>query len=229
MCNRGRVKEVIAFLLLLLVFTSVGAIAAEAVASAPVVTSSGEPPMYVQIIVGIFGTIFTMFIVPFLRNSSEAAKARLLQHQIDSSKSLLEQKQQILDMLQEFALSRAASIGEKRWPILAGKIMHGKMNEKSEIKEELKEWGEDLKQECLDYFSTQNIDLIKLLGESAIDQAIEFAANKVSPFPGKETAVHLLKDGAAKLLVDHGVDWVRDHMNASAQVVPVPIDPEVKA
>jgi hypothetical protein len=52
--------------------------------------------------------------------------------------------------------------------------------------------------------------LVETFGAQAIDDLIERAANAVSPFPGRDTAVALLKNGVADMLIDKGVDWMRE-------------------
>lgn len=68
------------------------------------------------------------------------------------------------------------------------------------IKKRLYAMGAGLKQEAQDYFSAQDVDLLVELGEPYLDKAIAYAANKVSPFPGKDTAIALLGGGADRLL-----------------------------
>ena len=102
----------------------------------------------------------------------------------------------------------AAAIAEKRFPQLAETIKSKGLNA-DEIKKELRMWGGDLKQEAQVYFDNQGIDLVKAVGDDALDSFIERAANKVSPFPGLDTAKELLKNKVSDFLIDKGVDWVK--------------------
>ncbi len=49
------------------------------------------------------------------------------------------------------------------------------------------------------------------MGDKALTELISAAASRVSPFPGKETAVELLDDKVVPLLLNYGVDWVRKY------------------
>ena len=82
---------------------------------------------------------------------------------------------------------------------------------KDAIKQELKIWGTELKNDALDYFQKQGLDLIAILGDAYLDKLIRWAADRVSPFPGKETAAALLEDELSNRLIKWGVDYTRKH------------------
>ncbi len=66
-----------------------------------------------------------------------------------------------------------------------------------------------MKQEAQVYFDNQGIDLVKAVGDDALDNLIERAANEVSPFPGRDTAKELLKSKVSNMVVEKGVEWIR--------------------
>jgi hypothetical protein len=159
-------------------------------------------------------TIVTLVLLPFLKQyltaHADAADAQAKLHEIDASKSLIEQKGIIMDRLKAYLWGSAAAIAEKRFPDLARLVIAGHLDADA-IKTELRHWGADLKAEAIFYFKGQGIDLVQTFGVVALDGLIERAANAVSPFPGKDTAEALLKDGIAPLLIDKGVEYMKAH------------------
>ena len=61
--------------------------------------------------------------------------------------------------------------------------------------------------------------VLAAVGDEFLDKLIERAANEVSPFPGKETAVALLTDNITDLLIEKGVDYVRAKYLSEAEVI----------
>lgn len=177
---------------------------------------------------GLVMTLVTVAILPFLKQylSAQAAAAneQAKLHQIDASKSLIEQKGLIMERLKAYLWGTAAAIVEKRAPDLCRRVMAGQLKTADQVKDELRAWGIDLKDQAIYYFKTQGVDLVATFGHAAIDNLIERAANAVSPFPGKETAVALLKDGVAPLLLDKGVEWMKRANLTTATAVTEPID-----
>jgi hypothetical protein len=161
----------------------------------------------------VISTLVVLVLVPFakqwLSNQAAAAAEQAKLHRIDASKSLVDQRGAILAQLEAYLLQRAAAIAEKEFPKLATLIIERQLTNPDQVKQLLRQWGRDLKGEALYFFNTQGIDLIATFGHPALDDLIEHVANRVSPFPGKDTAVALLKSGAASLLLDKGVEWMK--------------------
>ncbi len=204
-------------LLFVMVFCSCSVIfaadapATPAVNVTPIIDPAAQP-WYVQVILLVLSTIITMFLIPYLKQHANAAKEEAQLHQIDKTKSLLDQRQALLDMLNAYLLDRAASIAEDKWPDLARRIAAGQITNKDQIGAELMSWGVGLRQEAIDFFKLQGWDIVQAFGVEAIDKMIELAANKTSPFPGKETAVAILEQNVAPLLVDKGVHWMQNYV-----------------
>ena len=164
-----------------------------------------------DIIVAIVGALTTIVVVPLLNNLKEKAKSEQALNTINMQTSLLDQRQRVLKMLEWFLAEHALSIASTEFPRLANEVASGKLREPATIKAELYRWGERLKQEAKEFFSNQNIDLLAVVGEKALDQFIDAAAAKVSPFPGKETAVELLEAKVAPALLNYGCTWLRKY------------------
>ena len=165
-------------------------------------------PQWLEIVLAGLGALVTMFLVPFLKRKGLAAKAERGAHEAAAANSTINARGLLVSRLQEFLYGSAAAIAEKRFPQLAEAIKTKGLN-KDAIKKELRLWGGDLKQDALVYFDNQGIDLVKSVGGEWVDKLIERAANKVSPFPGRDTAKELLKSGVSDWLIDKGVDWVK--------------------
>lgn len=163
-----------------------------------------------ELVAVIMATVVTPFLVQFMRAKSAAAAAEAERARVVTNGELIDQKGVLLTRVKEYLWGSAAAIAEKRFPYLANAILAGQMKTVPEIKRELFAWGAQLRTEAITYFGHQGIDLVATIGEEALDALIERAANAVSPFPGKETAVALLKDGVAPLLLDKGIDWMRE-------------------
>lgn len=169
-------------------------------------------PAWLEAAVMVLGVIITTFLVPWLRRKTEAAKAEAAERRAGATKHELESKQDLTDMLKLYALEAAADIAERRFPILAQKIVNKELQDAAAIKAELYGWGKDLKQRIVDHFDLQGVNIVKALGSRYVEEIVEWAANKVSPFPGQETAKALLGQWggkAAEWLLNRGVVWVR--------------------
>lgn len=165
-------------------------------------------PAWIEILVAALSTLVVTFLVPFLRRKSQAAKAERDAHEASAANSTISARGLLVSRLQEFLYGSAAAIAEKRFPILASKIAEKNMSKK-EVKLELRKWGQMLKEDAYIYFGHQGIDLAKTVGGEWVNRMIERAANKVSPFPGRDTAKELLKNHVAEWLIENGVDWVK--------------------
>lgn len=155
-----------------------------------------------QLIISMLCTVVVPFVIQYLRAAAEHKRQ-------DAAKAGVQRKTIILDQVEGFVFDAAANIAEKRFPILAKKVVAGELTNSAQVHEELKSWGEDLKGQATEFFSNQGVDIAKEVGTEGLDKMIETAANRVSPFPGMETAKTLLKDQVAPMLAEKGVDYVR--------------------
>lgn len=168
-----------------------------------------EPSSLATIISGIIGTLITLFLIPYLHKKRAEATASAALLTADKTKSDIEGRGALVQRLKAFLYGAAGAIAEKEFPKLASDLIMGKVKTKDEIKGVLRSWGATLKKEAADYFEGQGIDIIAAVGDAALDRLIERAANKVSPFPGKETAVELLKDKVSNTIIDKGLVWIK--------------------
>lgn len=175
----------------------------------PPVASTAAAPWWAGLVMTIVSVVLLPFVKQYLTAHAAAADAAANLHQVDANKSLIDQRGAIMIQLESYLLKRASSIAESEFPRLAELIIAGKLKTVDDVKAVMRGWGATLKDEAIYFFKTQGIDLVATFGVTALDDLIEHAANAVSPFPGKETAVALLKDGIARLLLDKGVQWMK--------------------
>lgn len=185
------------------------------VAPAATDTASGGPA-WLTALVGIIGSLVTLFLLPWLRQKANAARAEAESNKSTAINTQITTKDILMDQAKAIALDMAASIAEKRFPALQAKVASGqlKLDAKS-IKEELYAWGKALKAEIIEHFDAQGINIVTALGDKYLDHVIEWAANKVSPFPGKDTATALLTEWNGKAiewLATKGVAWVKSRV-----------------
>lgn len=200
--------------------------AAEAPAAAAPEEKTDTIPGWLQALISVIGLAITAFLVPFLKRKTEAAKAEAKRQSAQATEHDINSRGILVTRLQEFLWGTASAIAEKKFPELAVKIKSGQLNSKEAVKKELYGWGGALRQDAMAYFGNQGVDVVAAVGDDFLDKLIERAANKVSPFPGKETAKELLQDHATDWLIKHGVDWVRQRYMDSAMrgvdVAPAP-------
>lgn len=185
---------------------------------APVTAATASAPWWAGLVMTLVSVVLLPFLKQWLSAQSAAANEQAKLHQIDASKSLIEQKGLIMERLKAYLWGTAAAIVEKRAPDLCRRIIERRLVTADQVRDELRAWGLDLKDQAIYYFKTQGVDLVATFGHAAIDDLIERAANAVSPFPGKETAVALLKDGIAPLLLDKGVEYMKQRALAPTAI-----------
>jgi hypothetical protein len=180
-------------------------ILAEAAQELP--TGLPDGPWWVNLIYVCVLALITGVLVPYLRNKSLAARAEAL----DSN---LSAQGRIVKDLQAFCLERASAIAERDIPVIAWDVLNARANGKEiatqDIKQKLRDLGTRLHDEAIEYFRTRGVDLVAAVGEKYIKQAIEYAANLVSPFPGSETAPLLSGEEMARKITEFGVQVVRE-------------------
>lgn len=168
--------------------------------AAPIDVLEGQP-LWTQIVYATVTALVAMFVLPYLKRLSEKARA-----EADSSNQGA--KETLLFRVKAIAADLAANIAEQRFPVLAAKLATTRLSV-VEIKAEMKTWGIDLRTKLVEYFKREGIDLLETVGDSMLDEVVRWAADKVSPFPGKDTAVTLLQDEWTNRLAKFGTDWVR--------------------
>lgn len=162
-----------------------------------------DGPLWGQILNAVVSVLVVMFLVPWLKRMAEKARAEANEHNQAAAVTLRER-------VKASALEGAAMIAELRLPKLAEKILTKKGEfTREKIKYELQLWGKDLKMKLIEEFrQSDGIDLLETVGDKVLDDIVRWAADKTSPFKGKETAVALLTESWSNKLVKFGVDWV---------------------
>jgi hypothetical protein len=185
-------------------------------------------PWWAGLVTFIVTTVLTPFLVQLLRAKAAAASAVAQNAAVDTNGKLIDQRAAVVERVKAYLWGTAAAIAEKRFPRLAEAVVAGRLKTPEDVKTELRLWGDDLREQAVFYFKGQGIDLAATIGLDALDALIERAANAVSPFPGKDTAVALLKDEVAPLLADKGIAWMREHtmgrMLEPMQLVPATVE-----
>lgn len=164
-----------------------------------------DAPLWAQIVYVALSSLVVAFLLPWLKSMAEKARAKA---SVDGQAAATVLRKRI----EASALEGAAEIAEMRLPDLARKILTTKSWSSEQIKAELRLWGRQLKESLIAEFrQSDGIDLLEVVGDQALDSIVRWAADKTSPFPGKETAQALLLDDWTNKLAKFGVTWVKDH------------------
>lgn len=153
------------------------------------------------IVLSVVGLVLTGFLIPWLRKMAAKAQTEATQAQVETGAAIFER-------VKGFVFRRVSDLIEDEYPKIAAQVVAGTLD-KDAIKSQLYALGAGLKQEAIDYFNGQGIDVVKQMGDDALDKLIRSAANMLSPFPGKATAVVLAETTVSNLIVDKGVEWAR--------------------
>ncbi len=210
--------------------------AAPAAAAAAEAAPASTMDTIVKAVLGLVSMAVTAFLVPYLRNKSKAAQAEADKMTAEAGKAVaegakanVEGRGTLVARLKSFLWGEAAGIAEKEFPKLANQIIAGHFKgdgKTDKVKAVLRSWGQTLKEDAIEYFNIQGINIVAALGDKFLDKLIARAANAVSPFPGKDTAVEMLTEKVSNALVEKGVDWIRgkylsDGATTDAAVAPV--------
>ncbi len=164
-----------------------------------VVPAVADAPWYVQTLY----TVISLLVVTFIPMIVAWLHSHTQQIKVNTSGDLAEQ-------VKEEALVIASNLTEKTLTNLAAKIAANPGQFSTDtVKAMLKDIGATALADLKASFKDRGIDIVAKLGEDYLNKAIRYAADKTSPFPGKETAVELVSGGADKLL-EFGVAKLRD-------------------
>lgn len=155
---------------------------------------------WTEIIATAVGTIMVA-LVPLLVQLIRAYTARIKVAADADSQTTLEK---VKNQAAVLALTLAENLAEKELPKLAAKVRAGTITSSEAVKAELHSLGVVALQDLKTALPTA----AETLGDDALKALIRYAADKVSPFQGKETAVEMLQGGAEKLLA-YGVTALR--------------------
>jgi hypothetical protein len=196
------------FILSLILLLPLAMIAGEEVVEIVAEETEGGMPVWLQAIIGVVVTIITTVVVPWLRKITKKQDA--------------DNKENLLRWVRDQALIITANLAERDLPVLAESITRGDVSSKKDVKQLLYALGDKALEQVKMQFKDQGVDVVKELGEKGIRRTIRWASDKVSPFPGKESAAALLEGGAERLL-DHGTEWVREkYMSDPKEVLSAP-------
>jgi hypothetical protein len=194
-------------LLLFLALVPCIAFAEEAAEVLPPGTPAWAHLVYV-IITAVIGTIA----VPFLARKAQAAKEEAAKLRTEGALTSLNARKVLIMELKNFLLDHCITVLEREIPNLAARVLTEKLG-KDDIKAVLRKWGYQARAAAVEYFASQGVDLVATVGDAYLDAAIRWAADRVSPFPGKETAVELATEKYSNMLIEKGVDYVRNRIS----------------
>lgn len=157
----------------------------------------------IQAVVALIMTIITAYLIPYLKAKAMQARVRVAASAQEASASLWLE-------LRAFLFDGAAAIVERQFLKIAEDVKDGELKTPADVKRRLYVLGQRLRADALQYFNVRGVDLLRVIGNEALDRLIEQASNKVSPFPGKDTAKAFLQDTVADAIIDYGVTHVRD-------------------
>ena len=196
-------------------------------------------PLWVQIAYLVIVALVGALLIPYLKQKAAAAKAerdkfdaerRALGAAADTAVANLDRiradtnkietevtaatrngVEELASQVEAFLHMRASDIAERRFPVLCQQVLADGLgkNDVQTVKDELRSWGKELKEEALSFFKVLGLDLLDEFGDKYLDQLIEHVANRVSPFPGKDTAVELLTSKGPNWIINRGVQVVR--------------------
>lgn len=196
--------------LVMALFLSFGVFAAEVVSPGGVADPAQAPqPWWATLILSLVSLVLTTFAVPFLHARKQAEDAKIAALEKEAVLTTMQQRELLSARLKSFLLRTAGIKVERDFPKLAQMVLDKRLNNVDAIKAELYRMGADLKQDAILYFGNQGIDLVAAVGDKYLDDLVRWAADKVSPFPGKDTAVTLLTDTVSNKIVDYGVHYFK--------------------
>lgn len=205
-----RVSNVV---LLCLCFATVAVLSQDVNVDASAVASTA--PWWKELVTTIIMAIGTLFIIPLLHRKQQEAQASVAALEAKQDLTNMEKRKLLSERLKSFLLRTAEVKVERDFPAIARDVIDGKLKSSTEIKILLKKMGADLKAEAIDYFGLQGINLVAAVGDDALDDLIRWAADKVSPFPGKETAVAFLTDSGSNQLIKYGTNFLKDRIQSA--------------
>lgn len=191
-------------------------LAVEAATEVPIAEGA---PWWASLIALIITVIVAPFVTNFFKAKADAAKA-----DIDLAK--MTKKERMVSSLKVYALERAAAYSEKEMVTISQMIISGKLTQVEAIKDYLRKLGKNLKDDLIIFVKdSYGMDLIEEMGNKYVDELIEAVANRVSPFPGKDTAVALLQGGADKV-VRYGINKADEYLDKGSTIADALIGAE---
>lgn len=202
-------------LLPLLLLLSPLALYAEDVAPEVTSTATGWQGM----ILTLLATLVTAVLLPWIKNKAVSAKAEADVHRFDASKSLLEQKNYLIDArLIPFLWATAAYLTEVRLPQWVDRIV------RKDFEGIWSDLLKELKDLAIKKFAGEGIDIVEAIGADALSNLVKRAVMDKLPIPnGIKDPAAFLVDKFLPVMVDKGVKWARDRVTAGHDL-PAPVE-----
>ena len=150
--------------------------------------------------------VLTTIVLPFV---AQYLRAKAKESETAAAVGEQDRKQRIVERVKGYIFRVAEQFTEKELPVIAQAIMEGKLKTKDEITERLRGLGVMLKSQAIEYFKTQDVDLLAEFGEAQLDSWIRSAADKLNPFVGQSTADALMR-GGAQFIINFGVTKAKE-------------------
>lgn len=167
-------------------------------------------PWWVQALWPLLLTVVVPFLVRYLNQKRIAAEAEAEKLTLDANKSLMEQKNILIDKrVIPFLWASAEHIAERDLPIVLADALDG--DGKFDWKAHANRMKEELLDIVKDKFLTEGIDIVKVLGVKYLGQLIDRAIAKAIPWlpQSSQAAVSLIAQGQgatiAHLIIENGL------------------------
>lgn len=183
-----------------------------------------DAPWWVQLVWPILFVVVMPFVVGYLRKKKAAAIAEAEKIELDSSKSLMEQKNLLIDKrVIPYLWATAEHLAAKNLPVVLADALDG------DGKFDWKKHAGGLKDELLtslkEKFKAEGIDIVKVLGEKYLGELLDRAIQKAIPWlpQASQNIVGSIAEGKGKFLagmiVDKGLDiakakWLEDKLES---------------
>jgi hypothetical protein len=136
---------------------------------------------------------------------NDVAAANIAKSEAEAEVAGQDAKQRLVARAKTYIWRTVANYNQKYLPELCEAIARGQVNSVAAVQERLKGLGTMLMADAVAYFKTQDIDLIKEVGQDQIMSWIRSAVDELSPFQKYPTAKALV-EGGAELAVKYGLD-----------------------
>jgi hypothetical protein len=178
-------------------------VAAPAAAPAAPAAAQPEPPKswWMEII----AAVVALAGVWIRKKINDVAAANIAKSEAEAEAAGQDAKQRLVSRAKTYIWRTVSNYNQKYLPDLCEAVARGQLNSVNAVQERLKGLGVMLMDDAIAYFKTQDIDLIKEVGQDQIMSWIRSAVDELSPFQKYPTAKALV-EGGAELAVKYGLD-----------------------
>lgn len=175
---------------------------AQPVAAVPAVTTPEPPKTWWAELIAAFVALAGVWI---RKKINDVAEAHIANAEAQADAAGQDTKQRLVARSKAYIWRCVENYNQKYLPELCDAIVRGQVNTVDAAKERLRGLGAMLLNDVVTYFQTQDIDLIKEVGQDQINSWIRSAVDELSPFQKYPTAKALV-EGGAQLAVKYGMD-----------------------